>query len=119
MSLSPGITSSSSALLLARPTFKGMTVPGKTTMLRIGRIGSKCGRTVRCPLAPVRIVVAVGVRSMIWDSAILGYLDPQHSIAIRGGDLFSRDVGRKLDLAAEGAVIDLHQMDPHAFGLSL
>ena len=65
INLSPGITSSSSALLLGRPTFSGRTVPGNTTMLRIGRIGSVLGIDSFCPLVPVRIVVAVGERSMI------------------------------------------------------
>ena len=43
MIFSPGMTSSSRFLLFGRPTFSGMTVPGKTTMLRIGRMGSRLG----------------------------------------------------------------------------
>src|SRR5665213_117042 len=74
ISFSPGITSSSNDLLLARPTFSGITVPGKTTILRIGRIGRMLGSTVRCPLVPVRIVVLVAPRSMIWLSDMVGQL---------------------------------------------
>ena len=70
MIFSPGITSSSRALLLGLPTFSGMTVPGNTTMLRIGRMDNTLGNTVRCPLVPVRMVVVVAVRSMIWLSDI-------------------------------------------------
>ena len=55
MIFSPGMTSSSSALLFGRPTFSGMTVPGKTTMLRIGRIGRTFGTVSSCPFGPVRI----------------------------------------------------------------
>ena len=58
MIFSPGMTSSSSALLFGRPTFSGITVPGKTTMLRIGRIGSACGIVICCPFVPARIVVS-------------------------------------------------------------
>jgi hypothetical protein len=66
MSLSPGMTSSSSALLLGRPTLSGITVPGKTTMFRIGRIGRACGMVIFCPFVPVLMTVASGCRSMIW-----------------------------------------------------
>ena len=68
--LFPGMTSSSNDLLLARPTFNGITVPGNTTILRMGNIGKTCGNTVRCPLVPVRMVVLVGVRSMMRESDI-------------------------------------------------
>src|SRR3954454_1601448 len=112
------MTSSSRDLLLERPTFSGMTVPGKTTMLRMGRIGRRWGRTVRCPLPPpVRMTVPSGDRSMIWDSPMvsrpweywvwcpggldrglngagrhLGQLDPEHAVAVRGADAFAVDV---------------------------
>src|SRR4029079_17600972 len=65
------MTSSSSALLLGRPTLSGMTVPGKTTMLRIGRMGNTCGTVIGCPLAPVRMVVPESVLSMTSFSAII------------------------------------------------
>jgi hypothetical protein len=38
----------------------GITVPGKTTMLRIGRTGNTCGTLTRCPLAPVFTTVVSG-----------------------------------------------------------
>ena len=68
ITFSPGMTSSSRALDLGRPTLSGMTVPGKTTMLRIGRIGSCLGMVSGWPLPPVRMTVPVAVRSMIWES---------------------------------------------------
>ena len=36
--------------------------------IRIGKIGSEFGIVSRWPLFPVRMTVAVGERSMIWDS---------------------------------------------------
>jgi len=71
MIFSPGITSSSRFLLFCRPTFSGITVPGKTTMLRIGKIGNRLGIVSTCPLLPARMIVLVGVRSIIWDSAMM------------------------------------------------
>ena len=50
ISFSPGMTSSRRFLLFCRPTFSGITVPGKTTMLRIGRIGIRLGMVNGCPL---------------------------------------------------------------------
>jgi hypothetical protein len=49
---------------LGRPTFSGMTVPGNTTMFRMGRIGIWFGTVSRCPFVPVRMIVLVGDRSM-------------------------------------------------------
>ena len=74
ISLSPGITSSRRFLLFCRPTFSGITVPGNTTMFRIGKIGRLLGTAICCPLLPppVRMTVAVGVRSMICDWDIIG-----------------------------------------------
>ncbi len=69
MTLSPGITSSSNALLRGRPMFSGMTVPGNTTMFRIGRIGSSVGTFNGVP-APVLMTVWESWREMIWESGI-------------------------------------------------
>src|SRR5579859_6272597 len=121
------MTSSRRALLLGRPTLRGMTVPGKTTMLRMGRMGRTLGRTVRWPLLPVRMTVPSGVRSMIWDSDIgfvlgpwsfvlcgldqLGEFDPEQAVAVGGGDFPAVRVGGDFDFAGECAVVDFHQVD--------
>src|SRR4051812_41287100 len=149
MTLSAGMTSSSRFLLFCRPTFSGITVPGKTTMLRIGRIGSEFGIVSRWPLFPVRITVAVGERSMIWDSDILNrsqkpgarsqncsstgswlqapgfflsllrQLHPQQPVPMRREDLFVDDIVGELDFAAETAVVDFHQVHFYALALQI
>src|SRR6266496_5681381 len=122
MILSPGMTSSSRFLLFCRPTLRGMTVPGKTTMLRIGRIGRVEGMVRSWPLDPVLMVVPVSVRSMTWVSGMnenpfedlfLGQLDPEQPINVLGADAFLDDVLWKLHFAGEGAAIDLHQVHAH------
>ena len=67
-SLSPGMTSSITAFERGRPMLSGMTVPGKTTRLRIGNNGIVFGTVVCWPARPDLMTVCVSVREMIWGS---------------------------------------------------
>src|SRR5689334_19079612 len=140
------MTSSRRFLLFCRPTLRGMTVPGKTTTLRMGRMGREVGMLTCCPLPPILTTVASAVRSRTCVSAInfkearsqkrrarslfwlpaphlslllsfLGQFDPEKSVDVGGGDALVDDVGGELDLAAEGAVVDLHDVDPEPLGV--
>ena len=51
-----------------RPMLSGITVPGNTTRLRIGRSGMVLGTVVCCPAMPDLMTVCVSVREMIWGS---------------------------------------------------
>ena len=41
-------------------------------------------------------------------------MNPQHSVVVLRYDLLVEDVLRELDLAAEGAVVDFHDVHAHA-----
>src|SRR5690606_31910159 len=53
--------------------------------------------------------------------SFLGQFNPEHPVAIGGGDVLVLNIGGDLDLTDESAVVDLHQVDPQlafARGLS-
>src|SRR5687767_12423566 len=61
----------------------------------------------------LRLILPSAVR-LLPSSSLLRKMNPQHSVVVLRDDLLVEDVLGELDLAAEGAVVDFHDVHAHA-----